>query len=49
MSFKFEKLVIWQNAMTFGEDINDLTDSFPKKEIYNLFLHKLEGQQIQLL
>ena len=36
MSFKFEKLIIWQKAMDFGEDINQLTAKFPKKEIYNL-------------
>ena len=36
MSFKFEKLNIWKDAMVLGEDINTLTDTFPKKEIYNL-------------
>jgi len=36
MRFKFEKLIIWQKAMDFGEDINTMTDSFPKKELYNL-------------
>jgi four helix bundle protein len=36
MSFKFEKLIIWQKAMDFGEEINLLTEKFPKKEIYNL-------------
>jgi four helix bundle protein len=34
--FKFENLLIWQKAMDFGEDVNSLSDSFPKKEIYNL-------------
>jgi four helix bundle protein len=34
--FKFEKLIIWQRAMELGENINGLTDSFSKKEIYNL-------------
>ena len=34
--FKFEKLVIWQKAMDFGEDVNLISDSFPKKELYNL-------------
>lgn len=34
--FKFERLHIWQNAMELGEEINSLTDSFPKKETYNL-------------
>jgi len=36
MSFKFEKLIIWQLAMDYGEVINKLTDKFPKKELYNL-------------
>lgn len=34
--FKFEKLVIWQKAMEFGESINNLSNSFPKEEMYNL-------------
>jgi four helix bundle protein len=36
MSFKFEKLIIWQNAMNFGEDIFKISQSFPKTEMYNL-------------
>ena len=36
MGFKFEKLIIWQNAMEFGESINKLTLKFPKYEMYNL-------------
>jgi four helix bundle protein len=36
MSFKFEKLIIWQLAMDYGEIINKLTEKFPKKELYNL-------------
>ena len=36
MSFKFEKLIIWQKAMDFGEEINLMTSNFPQKEIYNL-------------
>lgn len=36
MSFKFEKLIIWQKAMDFGEEINLITKYFPKHEIYNL-------------
>ena len=36
MSFKFEKLIIWQKAMDFGEEINSIASEFPKKEIYNL-------------
>lgn len=34
--FKFEKLLVWQKAMDLGEDMNLLTSSFPKKEVYNL-------------
>lgn len=29
MSFKFEKLIIWQKAMGFGEDINEIAINFP--------------------
>lgn len=36
MEFKFEKLIIWQKAMEFGENIYQLTRKFPKDEIYNL-------------
>lgn len=36
MEFKFEKLIIWQKAMEFGENINKLSQNFPKEEIYNL-------------
>lgn len=36
MRYKFEKLLIWQDAMSLGEEINTLTDKFPPKEIYNL-------------
>jgi four helix bundle protein len=36
MSIKFEKLIIWQKAMDFGEEINNLTLEFPKREMYNL-------------
>ena len=34
--FKFEKLKIWQKAMDFGEEIDKISDSFPKKEMFNL-------------
>jgi len=34
--FKFEKLIIWQKAMDFGEEIFDLSKGFPKDEIFNL-------------
>ena len=36
MSFKFEKLIIWQRAMDFGEEINATAKEFPKHEMYNL-------------
>ncbi|MBA4744344.1 MAG: four helix bundle protein [Muricauda sp.] len=34
--FKFERLHIWQDAMNLGEQINLITNDFPKKETYNL-------------
>lgn len=36
MSFKFEKLIIWQKAMDLGEEIYEITNKFPKIEMYNL-------------
>ena len=36
MEFKFEKLIIWQKAMDFGENVYRLTSKFPKEEMYNL-------------
>ena len=36
MEFKFEKLIIWQKAMDFGENIYKLASKFPKDEMYNL-------------
>jgi len=36
MKFKFEKLIIWQKAMDYGESIFQLSFKFPKDEIYNL-------------
>lgn len=36
MSFKFEKLIIWQKSMSFGEDIQQISDGFPNKEMFNL-------------
>ena len=36
MQFKFEKLIIWQKAMDYGENIFLLSYKFPKEEIYNL-------------
>ncbi len=36
MPFKFEKLEIWKLSMRYGEDIFQMTKSFPKEEVYNL-------------
>lgn len=36
MSFKFEKLIIWQKSMEFGEEIFKLSQDFPKDEVFNL-------------
>ncbi len=36
MGFKFENLKIWQQSMTFGEEIYSLTLGFPKEEMYGL-------------
>lgn len=36
MSFKFEKLTIWQDSMSYGEKIFKLSFNFPKDEIFNL-------------
>jgi four helix bundle protein len=36
MNFKFEKLIIWQKAMDYGEKIFLLSRKFPKDELYNL-------------
>jgi four helix bundle protein len=34
--FKFEKLIIWQKAMEYGENIYLLSSKFPQEEVYNL-------------
>jgi len=36
MKFKFEDLIIWQKGMDLGEDMNVLSHTFPKDELYNL-------------
>ena len=36
MAFKFENLRVWQVSLEFGEEINELADLFPKKEMFNL-------------
>ena len=36
MEFKFEKLIVWQKAMEYGESIHQLSSQFPKDEMFNL-------------
>ena len=36
MKFKFEKLIIWEKAMEYGESVFQLSSKFPKEETYNL-------------
>lgn len=36
MKFRFEKLIIWQKAMEYGESINKLSYKFPNEELYIL-------------
>ena len=36
MSFKFEKLIVWQKALDLSELINRITKEFPKEELYVL-------------
>lgn len=36
MAFRFEDLQVWQIAMDLDEQINQLTKTFPKEEIYIL-------------
>ncbi|MBF8457279.1 four helix bundle protein [Kaistella sp. G5-32] len=36
MSFKFEKLIIWQDSMSFAEKIYHCSSKFPKDEVFNL-------------
>jgi len=36
MSFKFEKLIVWQKAVDLAADIHDLTKTFPKDEHFIL-------------
>ena len=36
MKFKFERIIIWQRAMDYGEVINDLALELPKHEKFNL-------------
>jgi four helix bundle protein len=36
MSFKFEKLKVWQKAVDLAADVNELTRTFPKEELFIL-------------
>ena len=36
MAFRFEDLQVWQRALGLSEQINQLTKSFPKDEVYIL-------------
>jgi four helix bundle protein len=36
VAFRFEDLQVWQRAIDLGEQINQLTKSFPKDEVYVL-------------
>ena len=36
MSFKFEKLIVWQKAVDLASDVHELTRSFPKEELFIL-------------
>jgi four helix bundle protein len=36
VAFKFEKLEVWQKAVTLSSDIHELTKNFPQAELYIL-------------
>ncbi|HEY3430694.1 MAG TPA: four helix bundle protein, partial [Cyclobacteriaceae bacterium] len=36
MAFKFEKLKVWQKAVDLSGEIYELTEKFPKKELFVL-------------
>ena len=36
MAFKFEKLTVWQKAIELSGEISELTESFPRKEMFVL-------------
>lgn len=36
MAFKFENLKVWQSAIELSGQISELTDGFPKKELFVL-------------
>jgi four helix bundle protein len=36
MSFKFEKLIVWQKAVDLAAEVHELTKTFPKDELFIL-------------
>lgn len=36
MAFRFEDLRVWQSALRLSNEIDIITESFPKKELYSL-------------
>jgi four helix bundle protein len=36
MSFKFEKLIVWQKAVVLAAEVHKTTRSFPKEELFIL-------------
>lgn len=36
MSFKFEKLIVWQKALELSETVHNTSKGFPKEEMYVL-------------
>jgi four helix bundle protein len=36
MSFKFEKLIVWQKSLDLSDNVNKLAKNFPKDELYIL-------------
>src|SRR5688572_32694034 len=36
MAFKFEKLIVWQKSLDLSDEVNQLTKTFPKDEMYVL-------------
>jgi len=36
MSFKFEKLIVWQKSVDLSAEVHELTRTFPKEELFIL-------------
>lgn len=36
MPFRFENLTVWQNALKYSNEIDLMTKSFPRQELYSL-------------